>query len=161
MGSVLFIVSFSCPSFHDYLGYVSSCHQTTSYLFKFLSLPHPLFTRGDFAQSDCFSVCLLFSCAASHILVAHAALAKKQKYAWSSDPPRLLKGSRSSSAERELCHWELCHIRPLHQDTLGFVRPEQTTEVILYICLVSLRTFKAISPLSLSSFCFLLWKRQP
>ncbi|PKU47490.1 rna-directed dna polymerase from mobile element hypothetical protein [Limosa lapponica baueri] len=34
-----------------------------------------------FAQSGVFSVCLLLSCAASHILWAHTALDKKSKYA--------------------------------------------------------------------------------
>lgn len=131
MGSFLFIVSFSCPTFHYYFG-----RSLSYFYFGFVILSTKLYpissnswlcllccfpgmTRQSFPHSVCFSVCLLLSSAASHILLPHTVLNKKWKYAWSSDPPRFLHGNRSSSAEKELST-----TRPLCQHMQHFVSPE-------------------------------------
>lgn len=109
-----------CPLFHDYFsrilpyfdfGFVHSGHQTTFYISNFFPLPYLLFSKEDwavFAHFICFVVCLLLFCAVCHVLFAHTALDKKWKYPWSRDPPRLLKGSRPSSAEKKLWSTKCC-----------------------------------------------------
>lgn len=105
MGSILFILSFNSPSFCDYFSGIlpyfdfGFAHSSFS---KCLPFPYLLFFRDDwavFAQFICFALCMLLFRAFCHVLFAHIALNKKWKYPWSSDPPRLLKGNRPSSAE--------------------------------------------------------------